>query len=328
MPLPTRADFLATGLVPVQNTTDSCPICMTEMDSPVKLQPCSHVFCKSCITEWLGQPATSTCAMCRKALFTIEQGNAPLAPDATRREQATRALRASGLASASVVGTPFADSAPFAAVETFDNSIPLERSQLMRSAARAFELVAWNIIPRTTGTARFQTRSLGTNLIAMANMLKHMAFQQARPRPCAHATNPWSQIVVAIWQILSPKQGIDLDALIVPGVVMADLRRRFATQMDSPIGLFFRDEAAANDLEMLIAMLVSEAKQEYLQEIGILRPRGVQSEAAPSISSRASGLFSRLAPRSVSPRGAAARSDHPDALNHGHADADAICAVM
>jgi hypothetical protein len=299
---------------------------MTEMDSPVKLQPCNHVFCKSCITEWLEQPATSTCAMCRKALFTIEQGNAPLAPDATRREQATRALRASGLASASVVGTPFADSAPFAAVETFDNSIPLERSQLMRSAARAFELVAWNIIPRTTGTARFQERSLGTNLIAMANMLKHMAYQQARQRPYANAANPWSQIVIAVWQILAPKRGMDLDALVVPGIVMADLRRRFATQMDGPIGLFFSDDAAAADLEMLIAMLVSEAKHDYLREIGILRSRSGQAQAAPHMASRSSGIFSRLAPRSASPERSAGRSTHADSVNHGHADAS--CAVM
>lgn len=299
------------------------------MDSPVQL-PCQgvHIFCRECITTWLRQPATSTCPMDRKILFTTEQDDGPTAPDATRREQAVRALRASGLARASTIGTHFEDSAPFSAVERFDDSIPLNRPQVMRSAARAFEIIIWNNIPRTTGTVRFQASSLGTNLIAMANMLKHMAFQQARPRPYANAANPWAQIVVAIWQILSPKQGIDLDALVVPGVIMADLRRRFATQMDSPIGMFFRDEAAANDLEFLIAMLVSEAKQEYLQEIGILRPRVVQSDTAPSTASRASGLFSRLAPRFATTPRDAARSDHPDTLNHGHADADAICAVM
>jgi len=331
MPLPTRTEFLATGLAPVENTTDVCSICYSEMDSPVEL-PCHHVFCRECITTWLKQPATCTCPMDRKTLFTTDQDQdaGPTAPDATRREQAIRALRASGLASASRVGTHFEDSAPFSAVERFDDSIPLTRSQVMRSAARAFAIVAWNNIPRTTGTVRFQASSLGTNLVTMANLLKHMAFQQARPRPYASAENPWSQIVVAIWQILSPKQGIELDALVVPGVVMADLRRWFASRMDEPVGLFFRDEAAANDLEMLIAMLVSEAKHDYLLEIGILRPRGAQAEAAPSIASRASGVFSRVAARSrsVSPRGSAGRSDHADAPNHGHADADSICTVM
>ena len=260
--------------------------------------------------------------MCRKALFTTEEDDGPMAPDAVRRDQATRALRASGLASASTVGTPFPDNAPFSAVETFDDSIPLDhRRQLMQSAARALELVTWNFIPHTTGTIRFQARSLGPNLVAMANMLKHMAFQQARPRPYASAGNPWAQIVVAVWQILSPKQGMALDALVVPGIVMADLRRRFAAQMDSPVGLFFRDEAAAADLDMLLAMLVSEARQEYLREIGI------QLETAPRATSRASGVFSRMAhPRSRSPEGSATRSGHSDTLNHGHADAR--CAVM
>jgi hypothetical protein len=196
----------------------------------------------------------------------------------------------------------------------------------MRSAARAFELVAWNIIPRTTGSARFQTRSLGTNLIAMANMLKHMAYQQARQRPYAAAGNPWSQIVVAIWQILSPKQGMDLDALVVPGIVMADLRRRFATQMNESVGLFFSDEAASADLKMLIAMLVSEAKHDYLREIGILRSRSGQAQAAPHMAPRFSGTFSRMVPRSASPSGSAGRSTHADSVNHGHADAS--CAVM
>lgn len=332
MSLPTRAAFLATGLVPVENTTAACSICYCEpMDNPVKL-PCDggHVFCRECITTWLKQPAACTCPMDRKTLFTTDQDQdaGPTAPDATRREQAIRALRASGLASASRIGTHFEDSAPFAAVERFDDNIPLIRSQVMRSTARAFDIITWNNIPRTMGTVRFQVSSLGTELIAMANLLKHMAFQQARPRPYASAENPWSQIVVAVWQILSPKQGIELDALVVPGVIMADLRRRFATRMDEPVGLFFCDEAAANDLEMLIAMLVSEAKQDYLQEIGILRPRGAQAEDARSVSSRASGLFSRITPRSrsVSTRGPAGRSDHPDALNHGHADG--ICAVM
>jgi hypothetical protein len=160
----------------------------------------------------------------------------------------------------------------------------------------------------------------------MANMLKHMAYQQARQRPYANAANPWSQIVIAVWQILTPKRGMDLDALVVPGIVMADLRRRFATQMDGPIGLFFSDDAAAADLEMLIAMLVSEAKHDYLREIGILRSRSGQAQAAPHMASRSSGIFSRLAPRSASPERSAGRSTHADSVNHGHADAS--CAVM
>jgi hypothetical protein len=296
MPLPTRADFLATGLVPVQNTTDVCPVCCEDFDSPVQLT-CQHIFCKACISQWLEQPANCTCPMCRKTLFTTESDNAPTRPNATRHDQAIRALRASGLARASTVGTPFPDSAPFSNVETFDAGIPLDRAQLVRrSAAQAFAIVASNRIPRSTGTARFQTNTLGTNLIAMANMLKHMASQLGRQGPYTAAGNPWDQIVVAVWQILSPMQGTEADALTVPATVMADLRRRFATQMDGPVGLFFRGEAASNDLDMLIAFLVSEAKQQYLQEIGILRTRATQTAPVPTAtpSVTPAGVFSRV----------------------------------
>jgi len=296
MSLPTRSDFLATGLVPVQNTTDVCPVCCEDFDSPVQLT-CQHIFCKACISQWLEQPANSTCPMCRKTLFTTESDSVPTRPNATRHDQAIRALRASGLARASTVGTPFPDSAPFSNVEMFDSSISLDRAELVRrSAAQAFAIVASNRIPRSTGTARFQTNTLGTNLIAMANMLKHMASQLGRQGPYAAAGNPWGQIVIAVWQILSPMQGTEVDALTVPATVMADLRRRFAAQMDGPVGLFFRDEAAANDLEMLIAFLVSEAKRQYLQEIGILRSRATQTGPVPTATPGVTpaGVFSRV----------------------------------
>ena len=267
--------------------------------------------------------------MCRQVLFTTGQASGPAVPDASRvrHAQAIRALRTSGLARASTAGTPFPDSAPFSNVETFDASIPLDRAQLARrSAARAFEIVASNRIPRTTGTVRFQANTLGTNLIAMANMLKHMSSQLDGQRPYVAAGNPWAQISIAVWEILSPKQGVEIDALVVPTMVMEDLRRRLAAQMDGPVGVFFRDEAAANDLEMLIAMLVSEAKQQYLQEIGILRTRAAEPEAASATPSRTSGLFSRMTQRPASPGGSTTRSHHPDTVNHGHTDAS--CTVM
>jgi hypothetical protein len=299
MPLPTRAEFLATGLVPVQNTTDACSMCLLEpMDSPVQL-PCEHAFCKSDITEWLEQHATCPC--CRKTLFTTEKVNTPGRFDTRRHDQAIRALRVSGLAHASTVGTPFPDSASFSNVETFNASIPLDRTQLVRrTAARAFEFVFANSPPRTVGIARFQNNTLGTNLIAVANMLKHMASQLDRQGPYTAAGNPWAQIVVAVWQILSPMQGAEVAARPLPGLVMANLRGRFAAQMDGPVGAFFRDEAAANDLEMLIAFVVSEAKQQYLQEIGILRVRATQTEPVPTASPNATagmapaGILSRV----------------------------------
>lgn len=303
MALPTRADFLATGLVPVQNSTDGCPICMTEpMESPVQL-PCKHAFCKGCITEWLEQPSTSSCAMCRKTLFTTEEANAaPVMNDHARLEQATRALRASGLASIRGFGTPFPDNAPFSTVETFD--IPFYRPQLVTAAVKVFAAVTHNILPHAAGTAVFNPGTLAATLIATANMLKHMAIQQGRPY--ATAGNPLAEIVKAVWRILNPMQGTHVDALTVPGMVMSTLRRQFASSMELPVGIFFRDAAAGQDLEMLVGMVVVEARHQHVAE------------------SAASGTASRP-PTRVFPR-STRRSNHRDALNHGHADVS--CSVM
>lgn len=304
MALPTRADFLATGLVPVQGSTDGCSICLTEpMVSPVQL-PCKHAFCKSCIAEWLEQPSTSACAMCRKTLFTTEEVNnaAPVMHDHARLEQATRALRASGLAGIRNFGTPFADNAPFSTVETFN--LPFYRPQLVTAAAKAFAAVVRNILPHAAGTAIFHSGTLAATLIATANLLKHMAIQQGRPY--ATAGNPLAEIVKAVWSILNPMQGTHVDALTVPGIVMSNLRRQFASSMELPVGIFFRDAAAGQDLEMLIGMVVVEARHQHVAE-----------SAASGTASRPS---TRVFPRSTR------RSNHRDALNHGHADVS--CSVM
>jgi hypothetical protein len=317
MPLPSRASFLATGLVPVQNanTTDACSICLTDPDSPVQL-PCQHIFCKSCITEWLSMEAKNSCAMCREILFTFE-ATAIGGPDNARREHAGRALRASGLASIATVGTPFADNAPFSTVETFDISVSATRNQLLRSATRALEVVSWNTIPASTGPVRFFLDTLAANLIAMGNMLKAMAAQEGRPYPTKG--NPWGKIVAAVWKILLPKAGKDDDALVVPAMVMRSLRTQFVFQMDSPVGFFFRDPAASRDLEMLIATLVSEASQAALAH-AMRRARALAHLAPPRPG--ADSPAHRIFPS----RSSAARSTHGNTVNREHGDGR--CSVM
>jgi hypothetical protein len=319
MPLSSRASFLATGLVPVQKATDAYSICLTEpMDSPVQL-PCEHTFCKSCITEWLNQPDRNSCAMCRKTLFSIEEEEAAanVGPDNARRQQAARALRVSGLGSIVTVGTPFPDAAPFSTVETFDISVSANRNQLLRSAARALEVVSWNTIPASNGPAHFFLNALAADLIAMGNILKHMAIQEGRPY--ATEGNPWGKIVAAVWTILLPKAGKDIDALTVPTMVMRSLRTQFAAQMDSPVGFFFRDQAASRDLEMLIATLVSEASQAALaQAMRRARARAHLAPPRPGTGRPARRIFPS--------RSSAGRSSHGNTVNREHGDGR--CSVM
>ena len=45
----------------------TCSICLMFIKSPVQLEPCSHVFCNSCISKWLMRKRTCPC--CRLAIF-------------------------------------------------------------------------------------------------------------------------------------------------------------------------------------------------------------------------------------------------------------------
>lgn len=106
--------------------------------------------------------------------------------------------------------------------------------------------------------------TLAMNLIAMANLLKRMAAQQGRPY--ADNGSPWGQIVSGIWRVISPSFGMQLDGLVVPGTIISALNRQFAFDVDSPLGVFFSNDAAEADLAMLIGMVVESARMEYMQD--------------------------------------------------------------
>ena len=49
----------------MQEGNASCPICMETVKHPTKL-PCDHVFCETCIAQWL--ETNQTCPVCRSKL--------------------------------------------------------------------------------------------------------------------------------------------------------------------------------------------------------------------------------------------------------------------
>lgn len=65
-----RAEFLASGLVPIITPSDDsdCSICCEKFTAPVRL-PCSHEFCRECILHWLDLPGKTSCPYCRQVLF-------------------------------------------------------------------------------------------------------------------------------------------------------------------------------------------------------------------------------------------------------------------
>lgn len=69
-PLPSRAEFLKTGI----RRVESCGICLdpfSDTHIPAVL-PCRHVFSEGCLKEWFGDDQVggkNTCPMCRDKLF-------------------------------------------------------------------------------------------------------------------------------------------------------------------------------------------------------------------------------------------------------------------
>lgn len=219
-------------------------------------------------------------------------------PDPARQRQANDALRASGLASIGrPVGTPFEGAAPRSAIDMFAGYLDRPRMdvlQLQRSSGRALQLVSLNQTPTPVGTVRFQPMILAMDLIAMANLLKHMAAQLGRPY--VDNGDPWGQVVSRIWRVISPSFGMQLDALVVPGTIVSALNRQFAFDVDSPLGIFFSDDAAEADLAMLIGMVVESARREYMQD-AMQRNLMESMRGMPPPDSSSSGGSSRMRDR-------------------------------
>jgi hypothetical protein len=88
--LPTKQDFLATGLEPVEH--DECSICYAEpMTLPVSVK-CDgkHAFCRECIVTWLDQPEVNSCPMCRQRLFSANEPAEEVVPQDLERDAPLR----------------------------------------------------------------------------------------------------------------------------------------------------------------------------------------------------------------------------------------------
>ncbi|KAF7188252.1 putative RING finger protein [Pseudocercospora fuligena] len=66
MALLTRDEYIAQLRPDGSSSTDTCPICHEDVDSPVTTS-CRHTFCLECLKPWMER--SHTCPSCRNALY-------------------------------------------------------------------------------------------------------------------------------------------------------------------------------------------------------------------------------------------------------------------
>jgi hypothetical protein len=230
MVLPTRDDFLANALEPVEHEEhEDCWICKEPMTSPVRT-PCKHDFCKHCITEWPAQPEGDTCPVCRRSLFqpTVLSVERDAHEDAVRMAEriarsdemltrSERLVRDMCVREASEAAVLLDDEflrdinarTDFRSADILDlnNHIRWSEERLIQWSPDARQMLN-NDLPRLPhGAVRIDAESLGTSLILMSNALMHLATAEARPWNYA-VRAIWRQMVMKIWQIIAPEHGL------------------------------------------------------------------------------------------------------------------------
>jgi hypothetical protein len=306
MVLPTRDDFLANALEPVEHEEhEDCWICKEPMTSPVRT-PCKHDFCKHCITEWPAQPEGDTCPVCRRSLFqpTVLSVERDAHEDAVRMAEriarsdemltrSERLVRDMCVREASEAAVLLDDEflrdinarTDFRSADILDlnNHIRWSEERLIQWSPDARQMLN-NDLPRLPhGAVRIDAESLGTSLILMSNALMHLATAEARPWNYA-VRAIWRQMVMKIWQIIAPEHGL---LLVRESFYLAIMSSLIEQQYVNEVGqdhippMFFRNDELVRDLRFMVNFLVdhagptmsSETAQEELAAHRIEAPR-------------------------------------------------------
>lgn len=264
MSLSTRTDFLNTGLVPV-STSDACPICLNDpMVDPVKVTSCSHVFCRTCITEWLNQPTTDCCALCRKQLFdaSAEAPKPGVTGDLTFQERhdfAIQALHATGLIDFVRPIEETQGLVDVSALDMYNETIPWTPRNLAAAVQPAARFLVWDL-DDLEGLIRVRSSTLSASLVAMANMIpgfrvpQGLAFTDQQSRA-------WRRLVIAVWRQLQRFDGRSEDGEQMITLILLALKMEFE-DMGGAFAAFFSRDQLALDLTALVSFVVQQASRE------------------------------------------------------------------
>lgn len=271
--LSSRKDYLNTGLIPLTCSTPSqslcCPICTDTPIDPVSLHPCNHSFCTSCITEWLSLPLRNTCPSCRKVVFYLDT---PIAkPPADRLVLMSQAMTHAGLLGGEYL--------------RFSDEIQINISDLYRAAAQANLWLGEEYHMAAAGPAVVERGALGTQIVAMGNLLR--GFAQASGRAYSEEdTRIWKVLVKALYRVILTWHGRRMDAMIFPTSAREEIRQHLV-QRDSVSEAFFQSEAQAEslraDLDVLLQYLAVKAAEAATQRES-MRPVRLQPSVVDKVS--------------------------------------------
>ena len=273
--MPTRAEFLATGLVPAtlsnQTVEDVCGICTDDFSDPVKLE-CGHIFDSACIATWLKMPRRNACPTCRKRLFELPEHEDP-GVGHDRREQIAAAIRTSQVAEPNALSV----------VEAYGiDTSNVNTASFQRATAHAASYLGEEHHPglpqHVSGPGVIRNGWLNAGFLAMGNLIPGLARAQGRAYARRQSAD-WILVLTHLWCILQNQNGKRYDALILPTKLRGDVEaqmRRCYRDVDE-IDCFFGP--LVDDLDILLNYLTVCCWTSWREEEAIAAKKA-ETEAA------------------------------------------------
>ena len=268
----TRTAYLKTGLVPLTTIPEEpeCAVCTDEYVDPVELRGCKHTFCKwirrqvsrlrrhranrgpgrACIVQWLSLRSKNTCPSCRDVLFALDDADrGPVGHD--RIVVMQQALTNSRLLTGEF--------------QVFNDDIAWAVSDIQRATASANFWLSEQNHSNAAGPALINVDRLGHHLVAMGNLIT--GYAQAMRRPyCRNQIRDWRFIVNALYNVLDAKDGVKMDAMVMPRELKQEIRVHLIEE-GLTVDRFFEDEAESEslsgDVDVLLQYICNKAAEEF-----------------------------------------------------------------
>jgi hypothetical protein len=278
-PLPTREEFLATGLERVSGQTmETCTICQTisgsqhaELGSPVFLKCllANHTFCRKCITTWL-KPNENSCPNCRQEFFVKtgrpdvpdfidpgeeSSGDESMDEEEEAADEALQPLRLRVDNAFDAVGLEQPLLAPTRPaphlLEFFEDDIQWSPSSLHQSSLAAHYWLMHDCGTIEDGGQTINANLLGSSLIVMGNVLMRLNINERRAWSDADRYT-WGEILVDIWQFMSPYKGTRMYLSSLYLSLMASLLDKYYFGVAHPSPFFQEGSPLFDDFKILV----------------------------------------------------------------------------